>query len=43
MGGMMSMGNGIIHGKLAMNKINTKSATEAALVSVAEYLPYNMW
>ena len=43
MGGIMSMGNGIIHGKSAMNKINTKSTTEAELVSVAEYLPYNIW
>ena len=43
MGEMMSLGNGIMHGKSAMNKINTKSTTETELVSVAEYLPYNIW
>ena len=40
MGGMMSMGIGLIHGKSSMNKINNKSTTEAELVSMAEYLPY---
>ena len=43
MGGLMSMGIGLIHAKSAMNKINTKSTTEAELVSVGKYLPYNIW
>ena len=37
------MGIGLVHGKSSMNKINTKSTTEAELVSLAEYLPYNLW
>ena len=43
LGGIMSMGVGVIHAKSSMNKVNTKSTTEAELVSVAEYLPYNIW
>ena len=39
MGGMMSMGIGLIHGKSSMNKINTKSTTEDELVSAEECLP----
>ena len=42
MGGMMSMGIGLIHGKSSMNKINTKGTTEAELMSVVKYLPYNI-
>ena len=37
------MGLGIVYGKSAMEKINTKSSTEAELVGTAEYLPYNIW
>lgn len=43
LGGIMSMGVGVMHAKSSMNKVNTKSTTEAELVSVAEYLPYNIW
>lgn len=43
MGGLMSMEIGLIHAKSPMNKINTKSTTEAELVSVGEYLPHNIW
>ena len=43
LGGMMSMGIGLIHKKSSMNKINTKSTTEAYLVSASDFLPYNLW
>ena len=42
-GGMMSMGLGLIHGKSAAQKLNTRSTTESELVGVSEYLPYNIW
>ena len=42
MGGLISLGLGIDHGKSAMEKINTKSSTEAELVGTAEYLQYNI-
>ena len=43
MGGIIAIGRGIIHGKSSMQKLNTKSTTEAELVAVSEYLPYNIW
>lgn len=43
MGGCISMGTGLIHGKSAMEKLNAKSSTEAELIGMAEYLPYNLW
>lgn len=42
-GGAMSMGIGIIHGKSAKQRLNVKSSTEAELVGVSEYIPYNTW
>ena len=42
-GGCMSYGQGIIHGKSTKQKLNTKSSTEAELVGISEYLPYNIW
>ena len=43
MGGAISMGYDIIAGKSAMEKLNVKSSTEAELVGMSEYLPYNIW
>ena len=43
MGGCMSMGIGVLHAKSSMKKINVKSSTEAELIALAEYLPYNLW
>ena len=37
------MGYGLLTGKSAMEKLNVKSSTEAELVGLAEYLPYNIW
>jgi hypothetical protein len=42
-GGCMSLGTGIIHGKSTKQKLNTKSSTEAELVGLSKYLPYNIW
>ena len=42
-GGAMSFGSGLVHGRSSKQKLNTKSSTEAEVVGVSEYLPYNMW
>ena len=42
-GKAISMGYGIVHGRLGKQKINTKSSTESELVGVSEYIPYNLW
>lgn len=42
-GGAMSMGTGVIHAKSGKQKLNVKSSTEAELVGVSEYLPFNLW
>ena len=42
-GGLTSMGHGVVHTKSSKQKLNTKSSTEAELVGVSEYLPYNIW
>lgn len=42
-GGTMSMGTGVLHGKCSKQKLNVKSSSEAELVGVSEYIPYNIW
>ena len=42
-GGTMSLGLGVLHGKSTKQKLNVKSSTEAELVGVSDYLPYNIW
>ena len=42
-GGTMSLGYGTLHTKSSKQKLNTKSSTEAELVGVSDYLPYNIW
>ena len=42
-GGAMSLGIGILHGKSSKQTLNVKSSTEAELVEVSDYLPYNIW
>ena len=42
-GGAMSMGFRVLHAKSSMVKINVQSSTEAELVALVEYLPYNLW
>ena len=42
-GGAMSLGWGTIHNKSTKQKLNTKSSTEAEVVGVSDYVPYNIW
>ena len=42
-GGTILMGVGVIHGKSSKQRFNVKSSTEAELVGVNEYMPYNIW
>ena len=42
-GGVMSFRWGMIHAKSSKQKLNTKSSTEAEVVGLSEYLPYNIW
>lgn len=42
-GGMMSFGRGALHCRSSKQKLNTKSSTEAELVGISDYLPYNLW
>ena len=41
-GGAISMGNGVLHEKASVQRLNTKSFTESDMFSVSEYLPYNL-
>ena len=42
-GCVMSMDIGVIHAKVSVQKLNTKSSTEAEIVGLSKYLPYNLW
>ena len=42
-GGVMSFGRGVIHARSNKQKLNTKSSTEAEVVGVSDYLPFNIW
>mgnify|MGYP003321685024 CR=1 FL=1 len=42
-GGVMTLGNGVIQGRLSKQKLNAKSSTEVELVGASEFLPYNIW
>ena len=42
-GGCMSMGLGTLHCKSSKQKLNTKSSTEAEVVGMSDYTPYNIW
>ena len=42
-GRTMSFGIGTIHARSSKQKLNTKSSTEAEVVGLSEYLPYNLW
>ena len=41
--GAVSMGHEGLHKKLSVQRLNTKISTDAELVGVSEYLPYNLW
>ena len=42
-GGALSLGHGIVHSRSSRQKLNTKSSTEAELVGLSDYVPYNVW
>ena len=42
-GGSLSLGHGTLSNKSSTQKLNTKSSTEAELVGLSEYLPYDIW
>jgi hypothetical protein len=42
-GGVMSLGWGALHTKSSKQKLTTKSSTEAEVVGLSEYIPYNIW
>ena len=42
-GGIISFGHGALHTRSSKQKLNTMSSTEAELVGVSDYLPYNIW
>ena len=42
-GGCMSFGLGTVHCRSSKQKLNTKSSTEAEVVGLSEYAPYNIW
>ena len=39
----MSFGRGVIHVRSNKQELNTKSSTEAEVVGVSDYLPFNIW
>ena len=42
-GGCMSFGLGTLHARSTKQKLNTKSSTEAEIVGISDYLPFNIW
>ena len=42
-GGTVSIGKGVMNFKSNKQKLTVKSSTEVDIVSVREYLPYNIW
>jgi hypothetical protein len=42
-GGVIPFGQGAVMSKSSKHKLNTKSSTEAELVSANDYLPYPVW
>ena len=42
-GGCMSFGYKMVHCKSSKQKLNTTNSTEAKVIGVSDYLPYNIW
>ena len=42
-GGIISLGWGALHTKSSKQKLTVKSSTEAEIVGMSEYIPYNIW
>ena len=41
-GGVVSFGRGLVHGRSSKQKLSIKSSTEAEVVGVGKYVPYNI-
>lgn len=42
-GGAISFGKGVVHARAGKQKLNVKSSTEAEIVGMSHYLPYNVF
>ena len=42
-GGVISIGHGIIHGKCARHKLNTRNSTETEVVGTRDYILWTIW
>ena len=42
-GGVITIGNGVVHCKSSKQKLNSKSSTEAELIGLSDYLPQVIW
>ena len=42
-GGMISFGTGVVHGRSSKQKVNAKSSTEAEIIGMSEYIPFQIW
>jgi len=42
-GGAISFGHGMLHSKSGRHKVTVKSFTEAEVVGMINYVPYNFW
>ena len=43
LGGVVSMGHGVVNGKLMKQRLNSKSSTEAEVIGTSDLLPYSIW
>ena len=43
MGGVLSMGHGIIHGKGTKENLNTKSSTKTEVIGAIDYMQWKIW
>ena len=41
--GAISIGHGVLHEKALVKRLNINSSMEAELLSVSEYITYNLW
>ena len=43
LGGVVSMGHGVVNGKSMKQRLNSKSSTEAEVIGTSDLLPYSIW
>ena len=42
-GGTISFGTGVVHGRSSKQKLNAKSSTEAEIIGMSEFIPFQIW